>query len=189
MDPACLNGLVTDTDDICTVSANGAGARPGDSGGPLVATRNGAPALVGIASATDHGNKVNIYADVLALRSFIAAPPASAIVPVVTGAPAISGDKRAGGKVTCHIAFAPKPDKISYSWWVGSFLERKPTVFHLPDGSTKRYRLGRKPDGRGPTFTIPRNAAGKKLGCGINVRTGGSFLDSAATGIKKIPRR
>ena len=119
MDPGCLNGVVTDTDDICTVGANGAGLRAGDSGSPLVAIRDGAPALVGIASATDHDQRVNIFADVLALRSFIAAPPASAIVPVITSAAAVTGDKRPGGKVTCshrRLARSPTRSPTSGGW-------------------------------------------------------------------------
>jgi hypothetical protein len=189
LDPTCGGGALNDPQAICAVAPNGGALRGGDSGGPLVVVRNGVPELAGIASAATQATaaqQTNVFGNVVEQRSFIASPPATTLVPIVVRATRITGRVRSGGRVRCEIVLEPKPQILGYQWYVG-FPYGKP--LHIPGVHGRAYGP-RAPDGRRQTFTIPRNAAGKRLECKPIVKTKGSFfMGEIAKVIPHIPRR
>ncbi len=190
LDPTCLNGVLTDPISICTVAPNGGGIRSGDSGGPLVVWRGGAPQLVGIASGNDTATgRLNVFANVVAQRSFIATPPVSTLVPVVVREARIIGDARPGGRVRCESGYAPKPDRLHYRWWIGSKIGKNAPVYDPKTGAKRIVHLGRPADSQRQAFRIPRSAGGKRLECDPSAGDGGSFIIGATPAvIRKLPR-
>jgi hypothetical protein len=188
-----------DRDELCVTAAarDGGGTRPGDSGGPLVVFRNGAPELVG-----DTVQEVNVgvenasgFADVVAQRGLIASLPKSKQVSVATRPIRIAGRARPGGKVTCQVAFSPKPIAIDYSWYVGG--KPRPIVNGAATGPFYYNKHGlRTPYLKDETFvsqrrsfTIPRNATGKRLQCTATAYQGAAYATDAVAVIPRLPRR
>lgn len=184
----CL--VAGDPDAFCTTTTNGSGVRPGDSGGPLVVWDGGAPALVGDASATHDAGTVNVYANAVARRDFIASPPASALVPQLVEPVAIAGRIGPGRRVSCTGRVAPRPKALEYSWRIGS-LSVGPRKFVIDPQTGKRiyYRDARPPFSHRRSIRIPRNAGGKAIGCFIQARSGPDFATHFPSVTSRIPPR
>jgi trypsin len=184
----CISG---DANGICTKDPRGGGLRSGDSGGPLVVVRDGAPQLVGDASATDTATAtINVFTDATTLQDFIKSPPDSALFPVLKQPlPQITGNLRPGGKVTCLATFAPKATKISYAWGLGHPRRGPPVYFRDP-------ATGRRIAGYAPTkafshtqsITIPRNAGGKPIKCLVFAAVGPYHRIDVTSRSLRIPR-
>ncbi len=185
--PACP--LVSgDTEAICTSAANGGGVRPGDSGGPLVAWHDGAPQLVGdtreiVASGR---TSASVYADVVAQRSFLAAPSPRTRVPVVTRPIRITGDAKPGEKVGCDVGFSRQATSVEYQWNLGGHGKTAP--YYDRHGERRLYYALQFGDSTKRTFTIPRGAGGKHLQCVATAHAGRWFTLSAVAVIPKLRR-
>ena len=162
---------------ICTRTPDGSGTRQGDSGGPLVVWRDGSPALAGVTSAGgEQGLAVNLYADALASRAFLAHPPAANEAPVVTRPIRIAGDLRPGGRATCGAGFAPTPTRVTYEWSFGPLRERTHLgVFFDARGRRTRYADNRVPQAEERTITLPRGAGGTRVQCVVTAYRGPFF--------------
>jgi trypsin len=180
--------VITDTTAICTRAPNGGGPRPGDSGGPLVVWRAGSPQLVGDASQGfgDAAGSVNLFADVVRQRTFIAAPPKRTQVPVVARPIRVAGDVRAGGRASCGVTFTTRPTEVEYRWNVGGHGHTG--VYYDIHGERRTYFDRLDPQGSAPAFRIPRNAAGKRLQC-VVVANAGPFFQTIAVAVVARVRR
>ncbi len=179
---------VTDTEAICTRAPNGGGPRPGDSGGPLVVWRDGSPQLVGDTSQDvgDTGDSVNLYADVVRQRSFLAHPPKRTQASVVTRPIRIAGDVRAGGRATCAVGFSARPTEVEYRWNVGGHGHTG--IYYDVHGERRTYFDVLDPQGSAPAFEIPRSAAGKRLQCVVAADAGPFFQTIAVAVVARLPR-
>jgi trypsin len=166
--------IAGDPNAICVKAPNGGGPRSGDSGGPLVVFRNGAPELVGIASATDELGQVGVYTDAVAQTDFIAAPQDSALFPVLQQREVtIKGALKPGAKVSCAATFVPSTGlKLHYRWFVGPREVGPVKYFRDSHGRRVPYRTLSRPISAKRSITIPRKAAGQPISCGVQAYTG-----------------
>jgi hypothetical protein len=178
-----------DPQEICASSPDGGGMRPGDSGGPLVVFRDGQPQLVGdtVQMASLGTQAASAFADVVALRAFVAAPPRRSIASAIVRRPRIVGDVRPGGHVTCSVGFAPKPIAIDYRWYVGGKPGDKDPVYFDRHGLRSHFLAGEDYISARRSFTLPRGAAGKRLQCTAMAFEGG-LTNAGIAIVARVPR-
>ena len=162
-----------DASAICTEAPNGGGGRPGDSGGPLIVLRGGQPQIAGVLTGNDRETgTLNVISDATSQAAFVAAPPDSALFPILREREIkIAGRLEPGARVSCVGTLAPAPRAIHYQWTIGSDLGEKT---YDRDASGKRHTiyLARRPFARSRSITIPRSASGKPISCAIDANTG-----------------
>lgn len=166
---------------ICATAPNGGRIGHGDSGGPLVVWRDGAPALVGAASAAE-GQDLDVFSDVTASAAFLGAPPRASQVPAMVRRVRIKGSARPGATLSCDAGFAPRPASVTVAWTLGG--HGPTTTYYDEHGQRRQYVQDSHPDSRRHTFRLPPDAGGKPLQCVVTAHSGPWFGQQAVAMVR-----
>jgi hypothetical protein len=150
---------------ICSIDVNGrpplSSACVGDSGGPLYSGSHAQPVLVGIVSfgggRCGADRLPSVFTEAARYRDFILAP-APVFAPTATGAAAITGEARRGGRLSCAVPGWDTPPTDTDTFWL---------------------RGGEKIVGRRSSYRVRRADRGRALTCIV--------LASGAGGVSSSP--